>query len=160
VKTKISDLQVGQRVWWFSQYGELMGADKGCVISELKPNHLECGTTYDEVTLEIEEIQEYDFDSIKVKENKENGCSQYKLVNKRRVDKPVIRRYGICAKQTMIYTSKPKVELYVDERVQFESECPVDGCGGVVVGAGWEDDGVIQKFDYQECKKCGWNQAS
>ena len=43
----------------------------------------------------------------------------------------------------------------------FYSECPEDDCKGEVEGVGWADKyGEIVKFIYQECGKCGWNQAS
>ena len=112
MKTKISDLKVGQRVWWFDKYGTLKGGNKGCLITKLEPNQPHpCGKdmgVYDEVSLDIEEIQKYDYDSVKVKENKKNGTSRHKLTNKRRVDKLVVCKYGICAKQTLIYTSNPR----------------------------------------------------
>ena len=112
MKTKISDLKVGQRVWWFDKYGTLKGGEKGCLITKLEPNKPHpCGEdmgVYDEVSLDIEEIQKYEYVSVKVKENKKNGTSSHKLTNKRRVDKLVVRKYGICAKQTLIYTSNPR----------------------------------------------------
>jgi len=45
--------------------------------------------------------------------------------------------------------------------VGFSSECPEDECNGRVEGSGYADEyGEIVKFIYQECRKCGWNQAS
>ena len=86
--TSINDLKIGQKVWYFTQYGDLHSG----TIVELKPNefptnyHREIGESFDDVS----------------------------LTHPRYPNNPNITM-SICAKQTMIYTSKPNQEEYIDE---------------------------------------------
>ena len=133
--TNINDLKIGQKVWYYSQYGELLSGK----IYELRPNNPHpCGEDfgiYDEVVIKVLKTSSYD-------------------------GKQFWSNCGICARQTMIYTSEPTKNEFVDERVEFETECPMPNCDGKVEGTGWaDDDGIIQKSAWQECIKCDWNQA-
>lgn len=135
MNTKIQDLKVGQTIWFFNKYGDLLEG----IIEELKLNefptnhHKEIGESFDSVTSRV-------FDYL----SKGQSC----LVS-------------VCAKQTMIYTSKPNQNEFVDDSVDFKSPCFEDDCNGTIYGNGWCDDsGEIVKFGYQECDTCGWNQAS
>ena len=130
----INRLKIGQKVWFFDKYGDLQSG----TILGLKPNHFptnyhrEIGESFDDVS----------------------------LTHPRHPNNPNITM-SICAKQTMIYTSKPNQNEFVDDRVEFTSGCCEDDCKGTINGSGWcDDEGMLVKFDYQECDTCGWNQAS
>ena len=134
--TNINDLKVGQHIWYFSKYGALLGGK----IYELRPNNPHpCGKdfgVYDEVMVKVLKTSSY---------NGEQFWSNC----------------GICAKQTMIHTSKPTKNEFVDDSVEFEHDCHNEDCNGTIRGNGWcNDDGEITSFGYQECDGCGWNQAS
>ena len=81
MEIKIQDLKIGQKVWYFTKYKDLHSG----VITKLKANnyptnyHREIGQSYDEVTIDVENWR---------------GTKRNCLC-------------GVCAKQTMIYTSKP-----------------------------------------------------
>ena len=129
--TKITDLKIGQKVWYFSKYGNL---ESGTIL-KLTPNefpsnyHREIGESFDSVN----------------------------MTHPKYPNNPSITK-SVCAKQTMIYTSKPKQNEFIDDSVEFESNCE---CGGTINGNGWcNDSGEIVKFGYQECDSCNWNQAS
>ena len=134
MNTPIKDLHIGQTIWFFDKYGDLSSGK----ILGLKPNyypsnyHREIGESFDEVN----------------------------ITHPRHPNNPSITM-SVCAKQTMIYTSKPNQNEFVDDRVEFTSGCCEDDCKGTINGSGWcDDEGMLVKFDYQECDTCGWNQAS
>ena len=131
--TNINDLKIGQMVWYYTKYGDLNGGK----IERLEPNEPHpCGTDfgiYDSVTIRVENY---------LADGSSCLC-------------------GVCAKQTMIHTSKPTKNEFVDDSVEFEHDCHNEDCDGTIRGNGWcNDDGEITSFGYQECDGCGWNQAS
>ena len=159
--TNINDLKIGQKVWWFSKYGELKGGDKGAIVTKIAPKSHECdGFWYDSFSCDIEEIQEYEYDSVEIP-CKNPDVTRHQLINKRKVDKVVINHYGVSIQGNQIYNKKPTKNEFMDDSVEFEHDCHNEDCDGTIRGNGWcNDDGEITSFGYQECDKCGWNQAS
>ena len=130
----INELKIGMKIWFYSKYGDL---ESGKIL-KLKPNHFptnyhkEIGESFDEIT-----------------------TTHPNYPNNPRM------MMSICAKQTIIYTSKPNDNEFIDERVEFSSDCINDDCDGTINVWGWcDDDGLLVKFDYQECNTCDFNQGS
>ena len=128
---KISNLDEGQTIWFFTKYGELLEGD----IFRLTPKEVNpTDPTQDEVSVKV--IATTDWNGEK--------CQ------------PFTTRYGIRIES--VHTEKPSQGDFVSNEVEFQSEC---SCGGTIHGTGFaDDDGEILSFNYQECSKCGWNQYS
>lgn len=128
----INELKIGMKIWFYSKYGDL---ESGKIL-KLKPNHFptnyhkEIGESFDEIT----------------------------ITHPNYPDNPNILK-SIDSKQTEIYLDIPQ-DGFIDERVEFSGECVNDDCKGTINGLGWcDDDGVLVKFDYQECDSCDFNQG-
>ena len=160
--TNINDLKVGQRIWWYGKYGDLMGGDKGAIVTKVEPKSYECdGFWYDSFSCDItqKEYVEYEYDYKEIP-CKTKGVSKHICIGKRKVDRyeTKTRHYGVSIQGNQIYSKKPLKDEFVSNEVEFESDCE---CGGTIYGSGFEDNsGEIVSFNYQECDSCGWNQAS
>ena len=128
-----NELKIGMKIWFYSKYGDL---ESGTIL-KLNLNyftseyHKEIGESFDSVII-----------------------THPNYPDNRNISK------SICAKQTQIYLDIPEDE-FIDERVEFSSDCINDDCDGTINGLGWcDDDGVLVKFDYQECNTCDFNQGS
>ena len=163
--TNINELKIGQKVWWFGKYGDLMGGDKGAIITEIEPkSNYYNGTWYDSFSCDITErvfIKDRDIYETTYSEcgtSSNAKCVGVEIVNKWETQ---TRHYGVSIQGNQIYTSKPNNGEFVDDSVEFERPCHEDNCNGTIYGNGWTDgNGEIVKFGYQECNTCDWNQGS
>ena len=110
----INEIKVGQRIWWYGKYGDLMGGDKGAIVTKVEPKaHEYNGIVYDSFSFTITKREFIKTRPIfKEISCKTNGVSRHKKVGDEIVNKWETRDYyyGVSIQGNQIYSKNPTKE--------------------------------------------------